>query len=636
MGVDKLSHINQRHVPALNTASRHSNDFWDACWIPRLLAGQAVDGAASLLRPKNPQKYDLNMSHFSRNHEYPRPNLVRDSYFDLNGIWEFAPCEGETFPKSYSDTIEVPYPPQAYVRGRKPINPGKMFWYRKKVSLPGNFQKDRLLLHFGAVDQIARVYINGQKVGEHKGGYLPFTFDITDYVDDSAFTIEVFVEDTLNPVYPYGKQSDQPKGMWYTQVSGIWKSVWLEAVSENALSSIEIHSHLQWAQIELEGKSDSYLVKVYAPRIADNMTKPLIDEGENPVLELKNCQGKMNIYPPVVKNWTPEHPYLYPIVIESDYDRVTSYFALRTISIRQIGRIKRICLNEKPYFFHGILDQGYYSEGLYTPVSDRYYEYDIRNMKRLGFNTLRKHLKIEADYYYYACDRIGMLVFQDMVNNGTYRYLHDTIQPTLFDQWKDDKKLNTNMDCRNFFLTHSIETIEHLKNFPSIVLYTVFNEGWGQFDSLNVTRILKEIDNSRLYDGASGWFKQFDGDVDSDHVYFHKIRPNSWSKPVLITECGGYSAMAKSHTYCPDRSYGYGSCKNRAELADRIENLYLHEVIPNIRMGICGCIYTQLSDVEEELNGLYTYDRAVLKVSAKRMKRIAGKLRKTFERENGR
>ena len=323
--------------------------------------------------------------------------------------------------------------------------------------------------------------------------------------------------------------------------------------------------------------------------------------------------------------WTPDNPKLYTRTVKRGKDEVGIYFALRTVEVREIGGVNRVCLNGKPVFLHGVLDQGYFEDGIFTPHDISEYEKDVRRMKELGINLIRKHIKIEPEEFYYACDRLGMLVMQDMVNSGDYSFFRDTVLGTLNLPLSDrKKKTDRRMD---FFIAHSVETVRTLYNHPSIIAYTIFNEGWGQFNSDMMYDRLKALDPTRLYDSTSGWFAQRKSDFDSEHIYFRlkKLKPKT--RPLFVTECGGYSYNLNGQ----NKVYGYGKCASSEELTSRIEKLYRRMIIPAIPAGCCGCIYTQLSDIEDEINGLYSYDRKVCKVSKERMCTIADALNKTIE-----
>ncbi len=594
--------------------------FADHFWVPRLLLSQGIELISGIFSKTIHKRTTLKQTSLKEERLYPRPQLERDSFLSLDGEWEFAPLRNKDYPINFNKKIKVPYPPQSDMSGLAGTDIGTEFWYRKIFSLAEGFTKDLVILHFGAVDQVCKVYINRQLVGSHEGGYLPFSFNITNYLKDGTNEIAVYVKDDLNKKYPYGKQTNNPGGMWYTPVSGIWQSVWIESVPRSYVKSFTSRFDGQKVELDIDGTGDEYEVTIFKPVINKRATEVLA------VYNLPKGKSTINIDCPAL--WSPEEPYLYQVEIRTGEDLVRAYFALRTVSIELFDGKQKICLNHRPYFFHGVLDQGYFCDGIYTPVSDRCYEQDILYMKNLGFNTLRKHIKIEPSRFYYDCDRLGMLVFQDMVNNGDYSWLINTCLPTFWGQSISDKYTKVPADVRLFFEKHCKDTLIYLENFPSIIYYTVFNEGWGQYDSGRIVEDLRRIDPARIYDGASGWYKQADGtDVDSDHFYFHMIKPKStWSKPVIISECGGFTRVIPQHSMYTTKIYGYGRSRSEKSLTDKIYRMYINEVLPNIKNGICGCIYTQLSDVEEEVNGLYTYDRARCKVDKGKMLLLASRL----------
>ena len=596
----------------------------DHFWVPRLIINQGIEIITTTLNKTVHKKMSLCQTSLKEQRLYPRPQMKRDSFFSLDGEWEFAPLRNKNYPINFNKKIKVPYPPQSDKSGLSGTDIGTEFWYRKIFSLPKGFIKDLVILHFGAVDQVCQVYINRQLAGSHEGGYLPFSFNITNYLNENDNEIAVYVKDDLNKKYPYGKQTNVPGGMWYTPVSGIWQSVWIESVPKTYVKSFVCRYDGHEIEMDINGTGTEYEVTVFEPVINKKSTDIL------KVYHLPNGKSKIHIDNP--KLWSPEKPYLYQAVIKTGNDEVRVYFALRTVQIEIINGKQRICINHKPYFFHGVLDQGYFCDGIYTPVSDKCYEQDIMYMKSLGFNTLRKHIKIEPERFYYDCDRLGMVVFQDMVNNGDYSWLINTCLPRFWGQSFSDKYTRVSGDVRLFFEKHCRDTIRYLENHPSIIYYTVFNEGWGQYDSRRIVDDLKRIDPSRIYDGASGWYKQEDGtDVESEHFYFHMIKPKpTWSKPVIISECGGFTRIIPGHSMYSNGIYGYGKSKSERSLTDRIYRMYINEVLPNIKNGICGCIYTQLSDVEEEANGLYTYDRAKCKVNKGKMLLLGSRLHGEF------
>lgn len=598
-------------------------DIKDMLWKPRLV-GDAIAGGIKGIGAKKDSRHYLPMDEYEAESCYPRPQFARESYFSLDGEWDFSYYSKEEIPTTFPYTIQVPFPPQAKRSGlKKKVKDS--FWYQKRFTLPEGFKRSRVLLHFGAVDQVARLFVNGHFVGEHEGGYLPFSFDITEYlIEKGENIIQLYCIDDLDPRYPYGKQTKTPGGMWYSQISGIWQSVWMESVPDKRCDSVRCTYRDEENEIELviKGTAAEYDVTIALP------------SGEK--MQVKAVHGSNRIPLSEIQLWSPENPYLYYFTIATEEDRVESYFALRTISVEKFGGRKMLCLNHRPYFFHGVLDQGYFSDGIYTPVSYRYYEKDIRIMKELGFNTLRKHIKIEPARFYYDCDRLGMVVFQDMVNNGGYSYIRDTIWPTVFPfyigHFKNDKNIKVPRHIKSFFLRHSVETVEYLYNFPSVLYYTIFNEGWGQFDSEKVLYRIRNHDKTRIYDSASGWYKQNGAsDVESIHCYFHKVPIEKWKKPAIVSEFGGYSFMVSAHAAFRNHIFGYGSFENKRDLTRRIMEMYEEEIIPHIKDGICGAIYTQLSDVEEELNGLYTYDRKECKVIKKVMRHIALEIRKAID-----
>ena len=463
-----------------------------------------------------------------------------------------------------------------------------------------------MLLHIGAADQRSEVFVNGKSVGTHKGGYEAFCFDITDSVQQENEFVICCRDDLRDRTYPYGKQVMKRGGMWYTPVSGIWQTVWLEAVPETYIPKLSI---------ENRGASVTIDIGVDLP-------------GTVSVAELGDFaleKGKVTITPEQPRFWSPEDPWLYEFTVTAGEDRVESYFALRTLEIKQVGRYKRLCLNGKPYFFHGLLDQGYWPEGLLTPPAPESYADDILAMKKLGFNTLRKHIKVEMEEFYYQCDKLGMVVFQDMVNNGQYNYARDTVLPTVLrtSQCMPDKFLNTDKTCRQWFLESMEATVNQLKNHPSILYWTIFNEGWGQFDSDRVYEQFRKLDDTRWIDSTSGWFRRNRTDVDSRHVYFRKVELEGKDKPLVLSEFGGYAYKCEGHLFNTDKEYGYGGYDSLDKLNEAVKALYLQQVLPCISKGMCAAIYTQVSDVEDEINGLLSYDRKVEKLKPEVMLPVA-------------
>lgn len=546
------------------------------------------------------------MSHNSWDRTYPRPQLRRDSFFPLDQGWTLN-----------GRPIRVPWPPQAPLSGWTG-EVGDVLRYKTAFTLPEGFAAPgfRVLLHFGAVDQVAEAWVNGKSVVRHEGGYLPFSADITAALLPGENRLEVKAVDTLSRDYPYGKQHKRPHGMWYTPVSGIWQPVWLEAVPERgAVSALRITPDLTGIDVEVEAGGAEFTVSV-----------PL---GEGRYVTARGVEGSVRLELPHPHLWSPEDPYLYELTATTETDRVESYFALRTVTTREISGRPRLCLNGKPVFLHGVLDQGYFEDGLFLPAEPEEYERDILRMKELGFNTLRKHVKIEPEAFYHACDRLGMLVLQDMVNSGGYGYLRDTVIPNFVSRRRSDLGGGGSEKRKAFFERHCLDTVAHLQNHPCIVGWTIFNEGWGQYDSDRICRLLKGADPARFFVSASGWFAQEEGDVESEHIYFSSrvLEGTRPGKFLLLSECGGIPLRVEGHTARNRKSYGYGGqAHTPGELTGRVQGLYDGMVLPSVPKGLCGCIYTQLSDVEGENNGLYTYDRQVRKVSAGAMLDVARRL----------
>ena len=531
---------------------------------------------------------------------YPRPLLKRNSFFSLNGKW-----------KLNNQDIEIPFPPESDQSNYH--GPLESLLYEKTFSLPEDFirKDDKVILHFGAVDQICDIYLNDNHLIHHEGGYLPFFVDITNHLKkQNILTVEAV--DTLDYFYPYGKQSKNPSGMWYTPVSGIWQSVWIESYPNDGIDNLIIETDMDTLHIHIDSLSDEFTIEFDNYKNTFN-TKDISITIDNPHL------------------WNIDDPYLYDLKIKTHSDEIESYFGLKKIQIKEINGYKRLFLNNEPIFINGLLDQGYFEEGIYTPKDPRQYENDVLNMKELGYNCLRKHIKVEMEAFYYYCDRHGMLVMQDMVNSGEYNFHKDTILATvglqrlrcgIVDQHRYD-----------FFVKHSIDTINHLKSHPSIFAYTIYNEGWGQQDASKTYDILKKHDPDRLFDSTSGWFFDDKSDFDSYHIYFRNKVLKAKNRLLLLSECGGFIRSIEEHKSKKGSLWGYGKTNSEKQLTDKIELMYEKMYIPSINNGLVGAIYTQVSDVEGEINGLYTYDRKVCKVDKQRIKELNDNIQKIYKNE---
>ncbi len=560
--------------------------------------------------------------------EYPRPQMVRDSYMCLNGYWQYAITDNEVRPDTMQGEILVPFSPESQLSEvNRQLQPHEYLHYRRIVTLPKHFVSDILLLHFGAVDMIATVYINGVRAGSHIGGYNAFTIDITRFVDNEAFLLDVTVQDptdTSSVGYCTGKQSTTRGGIWYTPQSGIWQTVWLESVPRQYISGVKITPLYNRGAVQVE------LDKVNCDRV----TIVIYDKTEE-IARVDSRDDSIIIDMPIdFVSWTPQNPHLYDMQIISRRDMVTCYFAMRSFTIeKDKKRHWRTMLNGKPYFHNGLLDQGYWPEGLYTAPSDEALSYDIQLAKDMGYNMLRKHVKVEPMRWYYHCDRLGMLVWQDMPNGGTkHNKLYTLALPMMGYRTHDDKHSRhfgrTNDLVRQIHIEQYREMIHQLYNCPCICTWVPFNEGWGQFDALKVAELTKELDSTRHVDHASGWHDQGGGDFASYHVYCKKVRlPHSKGRAKAVTEFGGYSYTVDGHVYDPDKTFGYKKMLTEQEYLEGILELYNKDIIAKIPQGLTCAIYTQLTDVEDETNGLVTYDRQVIKVDKYRVKAINSRVK---------
>ncbi|MDD3339970.1 MAG: glycoside hydrolase family 2 TIM barrel-domain containing protein [Lachnospiraceae bacterium] len=556
--------------------------------------------------------------------EYPRPQFVRESYKNLNGVWDYAITCEENFPAQYQGQIVVPFSPECTLSGvNRQLQPEEYLHYRRSVDVDEDWMQGEVLLHFGAVDQICEIYVNGHPVGKHTGGYLPFSFYIQEFLQVGENILQLTVQDMSDTSYhSKGKQSLEPGRMWYTAQSGIWQTVWMEQVPLLHAENIKIDP-------DYDGKSVT--VKVFShERRRGKGSLEVLFAGQRVAITNFETNMACKIELPEVISWSPEEPNLYDLVITLGEDRIRSYFAMRKFSVARDARgIRRFFLNNQPYFLHGVLDQGYWPESLYTPPSDEAMTFDIQSMKSLGYNLLRKHIKVEPARWYMHCDRIGMVVWQDMVNGGTrYPYNFVTVMPNIMNitcrHIKDDKyRILSRNDVagREEYYTELHDMIKALYNVPCIAAWVPFNEGWGQFDAKEATLMVRKLDAGRLIDEASGWFDQGGGDVYSIHNYWFKLKNKPKNRMVALTEYGGYAMPVPEHIY-GEVTFGYRIYRNKETLTERYVRLMREEIIPNIARGLSTTVYTQLSDVEAEVNGLLTYDRELVKMDIDTVKEI--------------
>lgn len=554
--------------------------------------------------------------------EYPRPQMTRADWLNLNGLWAFAITpKNAPQPNQYQGHILVPYPIESALSGvKRPLKPNETLWYHRTFTSDPSCQNGRTLIHFGAVDWHCRLILNGKAVGEHTGGYDPFNFDITPFLKEGENDLVVAVQDpTDSQPIQSGKQVLKPNFIWYSAVSGIWQTVWLEHVPETYIQSIKITPDFDRSRViiqtQINNSGDQLMVKA---EVYDEGN--LIAEGQEP--GTKNLIIALPEFTP----WTPENPHLYDLkvtLLSNDIvvDQVTSYFGMRKFSLKRVkGSILRFCLNNEPYFLYGPLDQGYWPDGLYTPPSDQAMLWDIRLLKKAGFNMLRKHVKVEPARYYYHCDREGVIVWQDMVSGGISPRPIWFFFANLFKNIRDDRSFwrlgRADSDNRAYFEIEYQRMLDALHNVVSIAIWGPFNEGWGQFDAARIANWTKRHDRTRLVDHASGWFDQEDGDFKSEHIYFKPlpepvIDPNrAW----VLSEFGGYSLNLQDHAWNPRKDFGYKKFTNKDDLTSGYIELLQKELIPWIRAGLSAAVYTQTSDVETEVNGLVTYDRMVIKM----------------------
>lgn len=551
--------------------------------------------------------------------EYPRPQLVRENWLNLNGKFDYAILPAaQKWAENFDGEILVPFAVESLLSGvEKPLSPSDRLWYRKRFSVPTAMLGKNILMHFGAVDWQCEVFINHHSVGKHTGGYCAFSFDITEYLTEGENELVVCVYDPTESGWQQrGKQVNDTHGFWYTATSGIWQTVWLEAVSDVYVQKLRFVPNIdrEVIRVKTELNTDTE-AEIYA---TVTFAGDVVFSGA--------IEKDTEIALPNAALWTPETPNLYDVSLEIKVDgaltdTVTSYFGMRKFHVDKDQKgVMRLFLNNKPYFQKGLLDQGYWPDGGMTPPTDEAMIFDIAEMKRLGFNMLRKHIKIESLRWYYHCDRLGMIVWQDMMSGGKYiGDFYAGFLPNIGILHVKDNKYNvfsrTEKSWRDDFERELTEMIDLLYNTVSLYCWVPFNEAWGQFDALRICAYVRKLDDTRVIDHASGWYDQGGGDVQSMHKYILPIRMRKPDhRAFVITEFGGYSQKEEGHMWNPKKAFGYLMFKDKASLTAAYGKLMKKQVIPLVEKGLSGTIYTQVSDVENEVNGIYTYDRAVLKL----------------------
>ena len=581
--------------------------------------------------------------------EYPRPAMRRDSCEILNGPWQYAITQTAEYPAAWQGSILVPYSPEAPASGvNRTLQPGQWLHYHRFFAPPTG-TGGRVLLHFGAVDYACAVQVNGHLAGGHRGGYWPFTLDITDLLNGTGRnSLWVAVQDpTGHGTQARGKQTLRPGGMFYPAQSGIWQTVWLERVPDNYIQTLTVTPDYdaRTVTVRVHTAKPGGAVNLWAMVRAGGVT---IAEDWGSDEADQDGEVTLNIPEEHFFPWSPDTPFLYDLTVgtnqgeEAGLDTVHSYFALRKWSCAPDAHgVLRFCLNDKPILLNGLLDQGYWPEGLYTPPSDAAVERELSEVKALGFNLLRKHAKIEPQRWYYHCDRLGLIVWQDIVNGGSaynlwfVTYLTNVLQP-LLRRFPDGKAAYSLLSRakpagREEYAHELADTVQALRCHPCIACWVPFNEGWGQFDAGKAVQALRTLDGTRLVDEASGWFDQGGGDVHSLHNYFYPLRIRPQKRTVALSEYGGIAWPMPGHEP-PHKTYGYGTAKDRQELTARYKKLQLKTVLPQLEKGLSALVYTQLTDVEDEVNGLFTYDRAAVKPDANAVRSVNAALAAEFAR----
>lgn len=561
--------------------------------------------------------------------EYPRPQLTRPDWENLNGLWDYAILSYTADLSAYSaqGQILVPYPIESALSGvKRTLGTGERLWYSRAFSIPAAWTGQRVLLHFGAVDWETRVFVNGRLAGEHVGGYLPFWFDITGFLKPGENELLISVWDPTDDHWQQrGKQVRKPKGIWYTPISGIWQTVWLEPVPQTYIDGLnvtpDIDTGVVRVKVTLAGTDPG----------SGGVSIRVMDAGaEIAAVEAETASVEIGVPIPDPKLWSPDSPHLYDLKVTTHGDAVDSYFGMRKYSVAD----GRLCLNNQPLFQYGPLDQGYWPDGLYTPPTDEAMRRDVELVKHLGFNMLRKHVKVEPARYYRYCDEIGLIVWQDMPNGGDAVGDVVSFLAIMVGSRRRDRNYRfagrAAKAGREDYRRELREMVDALYNFPCIGMWVPFNEGWGQFDANGAADWLRGYDPSRPVDHASGWFDQGGGDCRSLHVYFKKLPPvkPEGVRAVVLSEFGGYSMKVNGHLWNPAAEFGYKKFQTTEALTDAYLSLLADQVRPWVKAGLSAAIYTQTTDVEIEVNGYVTYDRRIEKMDFDRVREAHTKLLK--------
>ena len=543
--------------------------------------------------------------------EHPRPQMVREDWLNLNGEWDYAIANrNDNAPSRYSGKILVPFPIESELSGvKKRVAASQRLWYRRSILLPDGWSGKRVLLHFGAVDWETQVWVNGQEAGEHRGGYDPFTIEITPYLtaEDKQKIVLAVWDPTDDGYQARGKQVNNPHAIWYTPTTGIWRTAWLEAVPETSIDSFKIIPDIDnsalYISADIRGSSEGL-----------TLTAVATDSGRKVAEVIGSADDQLVLKMQTPKLWSPDSPFLYDLELTlsangKSIDTVTGYFGMRKISLdRDSAGVQRLFLNNEPLFQFGPLDQGFWPDGLYTAPSDEALKYDVEVTKRLGFNMARKHVKVEPDRWYYWCDKLGLIVWQDMPSGDRY------IRP-------DEADITRSAQSAEQFDTELKALIDSYHNHPSIVMWVPFNEGWGQFDTERITAWIKAYDPTRLVINTSGWSDRSVGDVHDIHSYpGPAMPPLSGSRAAVLGEFGGLGLPVAGHTWQDEKNWGYRNYKDAAELTKNYVTL-IDKLLPLKAKGLAAAVYTQTSDVEIEVNGLMTYDREIIKMDEAKIRK---------------